>query len=40
KSLAMRCNNRLAKDLEEFAEVQQAPKYEGRNMIMLLTPKK
>jgi translation initiation factor IF-3 len=26
--------------LEELAEVQQAPKREGRNMMMLLSPKK
>ncbi len=31
---------RMAKDLEEIAEVQQAPKKEGRNMMMLLAPKK
>jgi translation initiation factor IF-3 len=31
---------RMAKDLEEVAEVQQFPKQEGRNMIMLLSPKK
>ncbi|MCG8361945.1 MAG: translation initiation factor IF-3 [Pseudanabaenales cyanobacterium] len=31
---------RLAQDLEEFAEVQQHPKREGRNMMMLLSPKK
>ncbi|MBD2090113.1 translation initiation factor IF-3 [Microcoleus sp. FACHB-1515] len=31
---------RLATDLQEFAEVQQAPKREGRNMMMLLSPKK
>jgi translation initiation factor IF-3 len=30
----------LATDLQEMAEVQQAPKREGRNMIMLLAPKK
>ena len=30
----------MAKDLEEIAEVQQAPKQEGRNMMMLLTLKK
>ncbi len=30
----------LASDLEEVAEVQQAPKREGRNMMMLLAPKK
>jgi translation initiation factor IF-3 len=31
---------RMAADLEEVAEVQQAPKKEGRNMMMLLSPKK
>ncbi|PSB22979.1 translation initiation factor IF-3 [filamentous cyanobacterium CCP2] len=31
---------RMAKDLQELAEVQQAPKKEGRNMMMLLAPKK
>jgi translation initiation factor IF-3 len=31
---------RMAADLEEIAEVQQAPKREGRNMMMLLSPKK
>lgn len=31
---------RMAKDLEEVAEIQQAPKREGRNMMMMLTPKK
>ena len=31
---------RMAKDLEEFAEVQQFPKREGRNMMMMLAPKK
>ena len=30
----------MAKDLEEFAEVQQFPKREGRNMMMMLSPKK
>ena len=30
----------MAKDLEEQAEIQQAPKREGRNMIMFLTPRK
>ena len=32
--------DRLAKDLGEEAEIQQKPKKEGRNMIMLLSPKK
>jgi translation initiation factor IF-3 len=31
---------RMVGDLRELAEVQQAPKREGRNMIMLLAPKK
>ncbi|HEY9743238.1 MAG TPA: translation initiation factor IF-3 [Coleofasciculaceae cyanobacterium] len=31
---------RMAIDLEAVAEVQQAPKREGRNMMMLLSPKK
>jgi len=31
---------RMAKDLEEQAEIQQAAKREGRNMIMFLTPRK
>ncbi|HCF30308.1 MAG TPA: translation initiation factor IF-3 [Cyanobacteria bacterium UBA11049] len=32
--------NRMAKDLKDFGEVQQAPKKEGRNMMMLISPKK
>ena len=31
---------RMAKDLEEKAEIQQPPKREGRNMIMFLSPRK
>lgn len=31
---------RMMADLQELAEVQQAPKREGRNMMMLLAPKK
>ncbi|MBD2012666.1 translation initiation factor IF-3 [Microcoleus sp. FACHB-53] len=31
---------RMAIDLDALAEVQQAPKREGRNMMMLLSPKK
>ncbi len=30
---------RMAKDLEELANVEREPKVEGRNMIMILTPK-
>ncbi|MEM6446602.1 MAG: translation initiation factor IF-3 [Cyanobacteria bacterium P01_D01_bin.123] len=38
--LAQRLLKRLAADLNEIAELQQAPKREGRNMIMILSPKK
>lgn len=31
---------RMAIDLQELAEIQQAPKREGRNMMMFLSPKK
>ncbi|MBD3882525.1 translation initiation factor IF-3 [Phormidium tenue FACHB-886] len=32
--------SRMANDLQEVGEVQQAPKREGRNMMMLIAPKK
>ena len=38
--LAEELLKRMATDLEAIAEVQQAPKREGRNMMMLLSPKK
>jgi translation initiation factor IF-3 len=38
--LAEELLDRMAKDLQEVAEIQQAPKKEGRNMMMLLAPKK
>ena len=38
--LAEKLLRRMATDLAEFAEIQQAPKREGRNMMMLLSPKK
>ena len=38
--LAERLLHQMATDLAEVAEMQQAPKREGRNMMMLLTPKK
>ncbi len=38
--LAHNLLKRMANDLEELSEVQQAPKREGRNMMMLLSPKK
>ena len=39
-ALAETLLRRMAQDLEEKAEIQQAPKREGRNMIMFLTPRK
>ncbi|TGG77487.1 MAG: translation initiation factor IF-3 [Aphanocapsa feldmannii 277cV] len=38
--LAEKLLYRMSRDLEEQAEIQQAPKREGRNMIMFLTPRK
>jgi translation initiation factor IF-3 len=38
--LAEELLNRMATDLQEVAEIQQAPKKEGRNMMMMLSPKK
>jgi translation initiation factor IF-3 len=38
--LAERLLMQMATDLQEVAEVQQAPKREGRNMMMLFAPKK
>ncbi|MGA9378422.1 MAG: translation initiation factor IF-3 [Phormidium sp.] len=38
--LAENLLNRMASDLQELGEVQQAPKREGRNMMLLLAPKK
>lgn len=38
--LAEELLKRMATDLQELAEVQQAPKKEGRNMMMLFSPKK
>ena len=39
-NLAETLLKRMAKELEEQAEVQQEPKREGRNMIMFLSPRK
>ncbi len=39
-NLAEALLKRMATDLEDLAEVQQYPKREGRNMMMLLSPKK
>lgn len=38
--LARELLTRLAGDLTEVAELQQTPKQEGRNMIMILAPRK
>lgn len=38
--LARELLGRLATDLTEVAELQQTPKQEGRNMIMILAPRK
>ncbi|MEA5617720.1 translation initiation factor IF-3 [Cronbergia sp. UHCC 0137] len=38
--LAEELLKRMAADLDELGEVQQAPKKEGRNMMMLISPKK
>ncbi|WP_088243515.1 translation initiation factor IF-3 [Calothrix rhizosoleniae] len=38
--LAHKLLKRMAADLEEVGEVQQAPKREGRNMMILISPKK
>ncbi len=38
--LAEELLNRMATDLRDFAEIQQSPKREGRNMMMMLSPKK
>ncbi|MEA5467447.1 MULTISPECIES: translation initiation factor IF-3 [unclassified Spirulina] len=39
-NLAKELLNRMAEDLKDFGELQQAPKQEGRNMIMFISPKK
>lgn len=38
--LAEQLLRRMAKDLDAVGEMQQAPKREGRNMMMMLSPKK
>ncbi|MGH8558420.1 MAG: translation initiation factor IF-3 [Methylococcales bacterium] len=40
KDLGMDLLNRIEKELEEFATVEQFPKLEGRQMVMVLAPKK
>jgi translation initiation factor IF-3 len=39
-NLAIDLLKRMAADLDDVAEVQQSPKREGRNMMMMLAPKK
>ncbi|MGF1541295.1 MAG: translation initiation factor IF-3 [Pleurocapsa sp.] len=39
-NLAEQLLRRMASDLEAVAEIQQFPKREGRNMMMMLSPKK
>jgi translation initiation factor IF-3 len=39
-ALAEQLLMRMARDLQESAEIQQEPKREGRNMIMFLSPRK
>jgi len=40
KDLGMELLKRVEKDLEELAVVEQWPKFEGRQMIMVMAPKK
>ena len=39
RELGLEILERIAKDLEEFANVEQTPKLEGRQMVMVLAPK-
>jgi len=40
RELGMELLKRVEKDLEELAVVEQRPKFEGRQMIMVMAPKK
>ncbi len=40
REIGMELLKRLEKDLEELALVEQFPKFEGRQMVMVLAPKK
>ncbi|BCX87916.1 translation initiation factor IF-3 [Methylomarinovum tepidoasis] len=40
RELGMELLKRIEKDLEEYAVVEQHPKMEGRQMVMVLAPKK
>jgi translation initiation factor IF-3 len=39
-NLAIELLQKMAKDLETAAEIQQLPSRDGKNMVMILTPKK
>ena len=38
RELGMNVLNRIAKDLEELSNIEQMPKLEGRQMVMVLAP--
>jgi translation initiation factor IF-3 len=40
QELGMRVLERLRTDLDEYGQVEQMPKMEGRQMVMVLSPKK
>ena len=40
KELGMKQVERIEKDLEDVAEVEQSPKFEGRQIVMVIAPKK
>src|SRR5450830_589359 len=40
QEIGMRVLERLRTDLDEFGQVEQMPKMEGRQMVMVLSPKK
>jgi len=40
RDLGLKLLQRVEKDLEELATVEQFPKLEGRQMVMVLAPKK
>jgi translation initiation factor IF-3 len=40
QDIGMRMLERLRTDLEEYGQVEQFPKLEGRQMIMVVAPKK
>nr|YP_009315516.1 Translation initiation factor 3 [Liagora brachyclada]SCW24174.1 Translation initiation factor 3 [Liagora brachyclada] len=39
-NLAIELLYKMAKDLEEVSDIQQSPSRDGKNMVMILTPKK